>query len=54
MYRVIAFIVLSAAAPVHAQDAAQISEPSHLALVALGILGVIIGRTAAKRRNSDD
>lgn len=47
------FLALSAA-PAHAEGAAQVSEPSQLALVALGILGVIVGRNAAKRRNHDD
>jgi hypothetical protein len=46
--------MLLAAAPAHAEGAAQVSEPSQLALVALGILGVIVGRNAAKRRNHDD
>jgi hypothetical protein len=48
----LAFLVL--ASPAYAQGAAQVSEPSQLALVALGILGVIVGRNAAKRRKSDD
>jgi hypothetical protein len=52
--RAVAILILLAAAPAHAQGAAQVSEPSQLALVALGILGVIVGRNAAKRRNHDD
>jgi hypothetical protein len=52
--RAFAIFALIASAPAHAQGAAQVSEPSQLALVALGILGVIIGRSAAKRRNHDD
>jgi hypothetical protein len=52
--RVFVTIALLAAAPAHAQGAAQVSEPSQLALVALGVLGVIVGRNAAKRRNRDD
>ncbi|HTM94995.1 MAG TPA: PEP-CTERM sorting domain-containing protein [Croceibacterium sp.] len=54
MNRAFAILVLIAAAPVHAQGATQVSEPSQLALVALGILGVLVGRNAAKRRNHDD
>ncbi len=45
-------VLLLAAAPAYAEGAAQVSEPSQLALVALGILGVIVGRNAAKRRKS--
>ena len=52
--RVFIILALLAAAPAHAQGAAQVSEPSQLALVALGVLGVIVGRNAAKRRNRDD
>ena len=55
MTRLTAFaVLLLAAAPAHAEGAAQVSEPSQLALVALGILGVIVGRNAAKRRKNDD
>lgn len=54
MNRVIPLLLLIAATPANAKAATQISEPSHLALVALGILGVIVGRNAAKRRNHDD
>lgn len=52
--RAFVILVLLAAAPAHAQGAAQVSEPSQLALVALGVLGVLVGRKAAKRRNHDD
>lgn len=54
MSRLAALALLLLAAPAHAQGAAQVSEPSQLALVALGILGVIVGRNAAKRRKSDE
>jgi hypothetical protein len=47
-------VLLLSAAPAHAEGAAQVSEPSQLALVALGVLGVIVGRNAAKRRKNDD
>jgi len=47
-----ALILLSA--PAHASAAAQVSEPSTLALVALGLLGVIVGRNVSRRRGSDD
>jgi hypothetical protein len=50
----LALVLLVVAAPAYAGGAAQVSEPSQLALVALGILGVIVGRNAAKRRKSDD
>jgi hypothetical protein len=54
MKRLFVIFLALAAAPAQAQGAAQISEPSQLALVALGVLGVIVGRNAAKRRNRDD
>lgn len=54
MNRAFAMLVLFAAVPAHAQGATQVSEPSQLALVALGVLGVLVGRNAAKRRKSDD
>jgi len=54
MCRYLAAPVLLAAGPAYAQGAAQVSEPSQLALVALGVLGVIVGRNMAKRRNTDD
>lgn len=54
MNRVALTLLFLAATPAHAAGAAQVSEPSTLALVALGILGVIVGRNVAKRRESDD
>lgn len=37
-----------------ADSGTAIPEPSNLALFALGVLGVIVGRQAAKRRAGDD
>lgn len=54
MSRYLAIPVLLASCPAYAQAAAPVSEPSQLALVALGVLGVIVGRNVAKRRNHDD
>lgn len=54
MNRVAFALLVLLSAPAHAAGAAQVSEPSTLALVALGILGVIVGRNVAKRRESDD
>lgn len=46
--------LIAAAAPAYAQGATPVSEPSQLMLVALAVLGVIVGRNAAKRRNHED
>lgn len=48
MTRLAAFILVAVlfaeAAPLHASTSASVPEPSDLALFALGLLGVIIGR----------
>ena len=40
---------LALSAPAAAQDSASVSEPSNLAIVMIGLAGLIIGRQAAKR-----
>lgn len=37
------------AAPAYAQEAATVAEPSNMALVMIGLAGLVIGRQAAKR-----
>jgi hypothetical protein len=41
------------AAPAFAEGGTRIPEPSSLALFALGVLGVIVGRQASRRRGGD-
>ena len=48
--RVAPLLLLLAAAPAHAAGTA-VAEPSSLALFALGVIGVIVGRQSAKRRD---
>ncbi|MCB2083987.1 MAG: PEP-CTERM sorting domain-containing protein [Sphingomonadaceae bacterium] len=51
---ILAYAIL-AAEPVFAQGGASVPEPSNMALFALGVLGLIVGRQFSKhRRNSDD
>ena len=45
----VALLVLSSAAPAFAAET-PVSEPSSLALVALGVLGVIVGRQGSRRK----
>ena len=48
-------LLVFVAAPASAGGGIQVPEPSHLALFALGALGVIVGRAGASgRRNRDD
>jgi hypothetical protein len=48
-------LLVFVAAPASAGGGIQVPEPSHLALFALGALGVIVGRAgAARRRDRDD
>jgi hypothetical protein len=47
---IIAIALLSA--PAHAWVGVQIPEPSNMALFALGVGGVIVGRVAARRRGT--
>lgn len=42
------------ATPAHASSWVAIPEPSNLGLFALGLVGLIIGRQVAKRRNDRD
>ena len=51
---VTAIMLAVIASPALADGGTQVSEPSTLALFALGTLGVIVGRHFAKRRPSDD
>lgn len=48
------FLMLISAAPAAAQNGIEVSEPSSMALFALSVLGVLVGRQAAKRRADDD
>ena len=52
---ILALTALVSSAPAWGQDGTAVPEGSHLTLVALGLLGVIIGRRAssAKRRKRD-
>ncbi len=47
--RVAVLILLAVAAPAHAAGTA-ITEPSSMALFALGVIGVIVGRQTSRRR----
>jgi len=51
---ILALFVLAASARAMAQQSAQVPEGSQLTLFALGLLGVIVGRRAAMRRQQDD
>lgn len=51
---ILALFVLTASSPAMAQQSAQVPEGSQLTLFALGLLGVIVGRRAAMRRQQDD
>ena len=54
MNRALIAALILVPAPAYASAAAQVSEPSTLALVDLGLLGVIVGRNVSRRRGSDD
>ena len=47
-------LLILVAAPAHAGGGTPVPEPSHLALFALGVVGVIIGRAGATRRRDRD
>lgn len=47
-------ILLMAAAPAHAWAGIQIPEPSNLALFALGLIGVAVGRRLSRHRRQPD
>ena len=46
--------VFAGAAPAHAWAGVQIPEPSNMALFALGLAGVAIGRRFSRARRSPD
>ena len=46
---ILALALVVLASPAHA-EATKISEPSDLALFALGVIGLIIGRRGGRRR----
>jgi hypothetical protein len=45
-----ALIVIAAASPAQSAGGISIPEPSDLSLFALGVVGLLVGRYAAKRR----
>ena len=47
-------LLFLAAAPLNASAGGAVPEPSDLALFALGLVGVVIGRKAAMRRRPDE
>lgn len=49
MRYLVAWLVLSSASPAFAAGT-PVSEPSSFALVALGVLGVIVGRHGSRRK----
>jgi hypothetical protein len=49
-----ALLITAAASPAHAWAGVQIPEPSNLALFALGLAGVAIGRRFARARRNHD
>lgn len=53
-YRILILPLLAASAPLYAADGVQIPEPSNMALMALGLTGLIVGRYAAKSKNKRD
>ena len=51
------FLILSlvfVAAPVAAADGIQIPEPSNMALMALGLVGLLVGRHAARSKRPQE
>ncbi|QYU70173.1 hypothetical protein J4558_08670 [Leptolyngbya sp. 15MV] len=50
---IVIIISALAAAPANALVGVQIAEPSNMALFALGVGGVIVGRIAARRRRGE-
>lgn len=47
-------LLVFVAAPASAGGGTPIPEPSHLALFALGVIGVILGRAGARKRRDRD
>lgn len=53
--RIFAILLLALnASPLAASEGTAVPEPSNLAIFALGVLGVLVGRQAAKRRADDE
>ena len=50
MHRLYILGLLALATPALAQNGATVSEPSDLALLGLGVIGVIVGRHVASKR----
>ena len=49
-----ALVLFLAAAPAHAWKGVQIPEPSNLALFAMGLIGVAVGRRLSRTRQRPD
>lgn len=54
MVRFFSLAALLFAAPAHASGAVPVPEPSNMALFALGVLGLLIGRYSAGNGRGDD
>lgn len=46
-------LLLAFSSPSMAQAASAIPEPTNLALLAMGVIGLLVGRHAARRRRDD-
>ncbi|MCP5397050.1 MAG: PEP-CTERM sorting domain-containing protein [Sphingomonadaceae bacterium] len=47
-------LLITVATPAHAGGGIPVPEPSNLALFALGVIGVVLGRYGARRRPPHD
>ncbi len=52
--RLLILALLIVAAPAAAADGIQIPEPSNMALMALGLVGLVVGRHAARSKRPKD